>query len=86
MVASVEEGHVRRRKPNGKPMPRHICRGNATRSKHHAPIEHVFAYQKAVIGLTITTIGMARARTTIGMANIVYNMRRLVQVTKSAPS
>ena len=76
--------HVHRRKPKGKPMPQHIRRGNATRSKHRAPIEHVFAYQKAVMGMTIRTIGIARARTKIGMANIVYNMRRLVQITKSA--
>jgi len=75
--------HVHRRKPKGKPMPQHIRRGNATRSKHRAPIEHVFAYQKAVIGLTI---GLARARTKIGMANIVYNMRKPVQITKSAPA
>ncbi|WP_164827303.1 hypothetical protein [Sinorhizobium meliloti] len=58
-------------------MPEHIRRGNATRSKHRAPIEHVFAYQKAVMGMTIRIIGMARARTKIGMANIVYNIRRL---------
>ena len=74
--------HVHHRKPKGRPMPEHIRRGNATRSKHRAPVEHVFAYQKAVMGLTIRTIGLARARTKIGMANLAYNMKRLVQITK----
>lgn len=78
--------NVHRRKTAGKPMPTHIRRGNATRSKHRAPIEHVFAYQKAVMGMTIRTIGIARARTKIGMANIVYNMRRLVQITNKQPA
>jgi hypothetical protein len=34
-------------------------------------------------GLTVRTIGMARARTGIVMANIVYNMRRLVQISQA---
>ncbi|MTH94506.1 hypothetical protein E1297_00275, partial [Roseibium sp. RKSG952] len=48
--------------------------------------EHVFAYQKAVMVLTVRTIGIARARTKIGIANFVYNMRRLVQLTKAGPA
>lgn len=36
--------------------------------------------------MTIRTIGIARARTKIGMANIVYNMRRLVQITNKQPA
>lgn len=78
--------HVHRRKPAGKPMPDHIRRGNATRSRHRAPVEHVFAYRKAVMALSIRTMGIAHARTKIGMANIVYNMRRLVQLTKASPA
>ena len=30
------------------------------------------------MGLFIRTIGIARAKTKIGLANLVYNMRRLV--------
>lgn len=78
--------HVHRRKPAGKPMPDHIRRGNAPRSKHRAPVEHVFAYQKTVMGLSIRVIGIARARTKIGMVNIVHNMRRLVHLTKASPA
>ncbi|WP_424934476.1 IS5 family transposase [Amaricoccus macauensis] len=75
--------HVHRRKPKGKPMPAHIRRGNATRSKHRAPIEHVFAVQKQAMSLTIRTIGIARAKAKIGIANIVYNIRRLAQIQKA---
>ncbi len=72
--------HVHHRKPAGKPMPKHIRRGNATKSKHRAPVEHVFAVQKHMMGMAIRTIGIARARIKIGLANITYNIRRLVQI------
>jgi len=77
---------VHRRKPAGKPMPDHIRRGNAMRSKHRAPIEHAFADRKSVMGMTIPTIGIARAKTKIGMANIVYNSSRLAQISQRQPA
>ena len=69
---------VYHRKPKGRPMARHIRRGNAGRSKVRAAVEHVFARQKGPMGLFIRTIGLARARVKIGMANIAYNIGRLV--------
>jgi IS5 family transposase len=74
---------VHRRKPKGKPMPAHIKHGNATKSKHRAPVEHVFAYQKGAMGLFVRTIGLVRAKTSIGLANITYNMHRLVQLKRA---
>ena len=41
-------------------------------------VEHVFAQQKSRMGLFVRTIGMARARTKIGMANLAYNLARFV--------
>ena len=58
-------------------MPDHVRRGNATKSKVRARVEHVFAQQKAKMGLFIRTIGIARARIKIGMANLAYNFQRL---------
>ena len=78
------KSHIHRRKPRGKPMPKHIRRGNATRSRHRAPVEHVFAVQKHMMGLTIRTIGLERAKMKIGMSNLVYNIRRLIQLEKRA--
>ena len=43
-----------------------------------AHIEHVFAEQKARMGLFAPTIGLAWATTKIGLANLVTNMRRLL--------
>ena len=49
-------------------------------------IEHVFAHQKGLMGLIIRTIGLARARVKIGLANLAYNMRRFVWLQgRSAP-
>lgn len=69
---------VHRRKPKGRAMAPHIRRGNASRSKVRAAVEHVFAQQKGAMGLFVRTIGLARAKVKIGMANLVYNIRRLV--------
>jgi IS5 family transposase len=66
-----------RPKPRGRPMPPHIARGNATRARVRVMIEHVFAAQKCRLGLLIRTVGLARATTKLGLANLVTNMRRL---------
>ena len=70
--------HIHRKKPTGRPMPPRTARANAQKSAVRAPIEHVFAEQKARMGLFVRTIGLARATTKIGLANLVYNMRRLL--------
>ncbi|MEM1162015.1 MAG: IS5/IS1182 family transposase, partial [Pseudomonadota bacterium] len=38
------------------------------------------AVRKHMMGMAIRTIGIARARTKIGMANIACNIRRLAQL------
>ena len=67
-----------RAKPRGRPMPPHIARGNATRAQVRARIEHVFAAEKRGRRLVIRTIGQIRAAAKITLANLAYNMRRLV--------
>ena len=71
-------GHVHRKKPTGKPMPARTARANAVKSTVRARIEHVFARQKDQMALFIRTIGIARAETKIGLANLAYDMDRLV--------
>jgi transposase, IS5 family len=66
-----------RAKPRGRPMPPHIARGNASRARVRVAVEHVFAAQKCRLGLIIRTVGLARARTKLGLANLVTNLRRL---------
>jgi hypothetical protein len=69
---------IHRRKPKGRPMPEHVRRGNVTKSKVRARVEHVFAHQKARMGLFIRTIGIRRAEAKITLANLAFNMHRLV--------
>jgi len=70
-----------------KPMPERIARANARRSKVRAAVEHVFAGQKHRMGLVVRTIGIARARIKIGMANLVYNFQRLAWLEgRTAPA
>lgn len=57
---------------------------NGAKSKVRAFVEHVFAEQKARMGLVVRTIGIARATMKIGMANIVYNIKRLIFQQKPA--
>ena len=80
--------NIHRRKPKGRPMPDHVRRGNATKSKVRAFVEHVFADQKHRMGMKIRTIGLARAKIKIGVANIAYNIRRLIfhRRTATAPA
>ena len=66
-----------RAKPRGRPMPAHIVRGNATRGRVRARVEHVFAEQKRRLGLIIRSVGLVRATTGITLVNLAYNMRRL---------
>jgi len=54
------------------------ARANAAKSRVRRAVEHPFAHQKGIMGLVIRTIGTARAETKIGLANLAFNMRRLV--------
>lgn len=63
-------------------MPEATRKANSVKSKIRSRIEHVFAAQKARMGLFVRTIGIARAKTKIGLANLVYNMRRLAWLTE----
>ena len=75
---------IRREKPADRPMPARTARANARKSGVRAQVEHVFAEQKARMGLFVRTIGLARATTKIGLANLVHNMRRLLWLERQA--
>ena len=61
---------------------RPIARANGRRSKVRAAVEHVFAHQKGPMGLVVRTIGLARARVKISLANLVFNMKRMIWLTR----
>jgi len=63
------------------------ARKNANRQKSRvrARIEHVFgAQQTSPGGRIVRTIGIARAKVKIGLQNLAYNIRRLVQLERVA--
>jgi IS5 family transposase len=76
--------HVHRKKPKGCAMPGAIRRANNAKSKIRSKVEHVFAEQKDRMDLFIRTIGIARATVKIGLANLVYNIQRLLFLRRIA--
>ena len=75
------------RKPKGRSLPANHANANAARSAVRSAIEHVFAGQKHRMRLFVRTVGLARARMKIGMANLAYNFTRLAWLTsRTAPA
>ena len=68
---------IHRKKPHKRPMPARIAKANGRKSKDRAKVEHVFAHQKARMRLAVRTVGLARAKAAVTMANIAYDMGRL---------
>lgn len=67
---------IHRKKPRGKPMTARTAKSNARKSTIRAHVEHPFAHLKGPMRLVIRTIGLARAKAAITLANMGYNMKR----------
>jgi len=50
----------------------------ASRMTERSRVEYVFADQKSQTGLFIRTVAITRVSMRIGLANIIYNMRRFL--------
>ena len=81
LAENGRRSQIHRKMPPRKPMPNHTARANGAKSKVRAAVEHVFAHEKGPMGLVVRTIGLARARVKIGLANLVYNMKRTIWLT-----
>ena len=78
--------HVHRKGNRGRALSEWEKRGNRTRSKVRARVEHIFGAQvMRAKTLVVRTIGIARARAKIGLRNLAYNMERcgLLMSTKA---
>jgi IS5 family transposase len=75
-----------RPKPGGKPMPRHVARGNARRARIRSRVEHVFAAQKCRFALVIRTVGKARATARLALANLACNFTRFLWLETRQPA
>ena len=59
-------------------------RSNKAKSKIRARVEHVFGRQAQALGGTLLRcIGIARARATIGLRNLVYNLDRYARLVET---
>ena len=79
------KSRIHRKGDRNKPLAEREKRGNKTRSKVRARVEHVFGAQSNDMGGTLVrSIGLVRAKARIGLKNLTYNMRRLVQLERLA--
>ena len=78
LKANSRVSRIHRKKPKGKPMSERTRKANSVKSKVRVFVEHVFAQQKSHMGLFIRTIGIKRAEAKITLANLAYNMKRLI--------
>ena len=85
LKAKGVQSRIHRRAARNRPLSERQKAANTTRSKVRARVEHVFGHQQSSMGGKIVrTIGLARARFKIGMMNLGYNIRRLVQLKRVA--
>lgn len=79
------KSRIHRKGHRNKPLSGREKRGNKTRSTVRVRVEHVFGAQSNDMGGTLVrSIGLARAKARIGLKNLTYNMRRLVQLERLA--
>jgi IS5 family transposase len=79
------KSRIHRKGRRGKPLNEREKRGNKTRSKVRARVEHVFGGQSNDMGGTLVrSIGLVRAKARIGLKNLAYNFRRLTQLERLA--
>ena len=79
------QSRIHRRAARNHPLSEREKSANTTRSKVRARVEHVFGQQQnSMGGKIVRTIGIVRARFKIGMMNLGYNIRRLVQLERMA--
>ncbi|MGI6688927.1 MAG: IS5 family transposase [Christensenellales bacterium] len=60
---------------------------NKKKSRIRARIEHVFGYMTGSLhGITVRSIGIARAKFNIGLTNLIYNLCRYVILSRGMPT
>ncbi len=74
------ESQICEKGTRGHPLSEQQKTSNRNKSKVRARVEHIFGAQAAMGGHWVRTIGLKRAQVKVGMLNLVYNMKRLVQL------
>ena len=73
---------IHRKGKRGAPLDGRSRQANRRRSKVRARIEHVFGRQSQFGGTLLRRIGLARARVTLGLRNLVYNLDRYARLLR----
>lgn len=73
---------IHHKKPPHRDMPPRTRRSNTGKSVIRSRVEHVFADQKSRMGIFVRTVGIQRAEMKIGLANLVYNIRRFLYLER----
>jgi IS5 family transposase len=86
LKAAGYQSHVHERAYRNKPLTEDQKASNQERSRIRVRVEHIFGSQLQLAGnIALRSIGIARAKTQIGLRNISYNLNRF-GFLKSAPS
>ena len=81
--ATLKDRGLRSRIHRNRPLSKREQQGNRTRSKVRVRVERIFGAQSNDMGGTLVrSIGLVRANARIGLKNLAYNMRRLVQLER----
>ena len=74
------DSHIHEKGSRAAPLTEEQQASNRNKSKVRARVEHIFGAQAAMGGHVVRTIGIERAKVKVGLMNLAYNMKRLVQL------
>lgn len=79
------KSRIHRKVHRNRPLSEQEKYGNRTRSKVRARVEHVFGAQSNDMGgPLVRAIGLERVKAGVGLKNLAYNIRRLMQLERPA--
>ena len=71
------ENHIHERGTKKQPLTEEQKASNRTKSKTRCRIEHIFGFMtNSMHGITVRSVGLARAEFNIGLTNLIYNLFR----------
>lgn len=85
LKAQGYRSHIHYKGTRGHPLSEAKQQTNTRRSKVRVRVEHIFGRQHSMGGKLLRSIGINRAKTNIGIKNLVYNLQRYVFLTRTVP-
>lgn len=85
-LPEVIENRIHEKGYRNSPLSEEQKTGNKRKSRIRARIEHVFGYMNGTMrGITVRSIGIARANFNIGLTNLIYNLCRYEILSRELP-